>query len=137
MDKEILIRSVMDCAHAVHRVLKPGLLELLYKQALVIELQEHGIACDVEKEIPALYKGKSIGTLWADIVVDGQLILELKAIPELTDINRCQLVTYLTLTGIDDGLLINFGSPILQIERKWRIYTKTEGRREGHKYKKT
>ena len=113
----------MDCAHAVHRVLKPGLVELLYKRAFIIELQQHGIPCEIEKGIPAFYKGQPIGTLKADIVVDNRLILELKAISELTDANRYQLMTYLTLTGIDDGLLINFGSPLLQIERKFRTYT--------------
>lgn len=122
MDSEILIKQVMDCAHAVHRILKPGLVELLYKRALMIELQQHGIPCESEKEIPAYYKGQSIGILKADIVVDNRLILELKAVSDLTDANRCQLVTYLTLTGIDNGLLINFGSPLLQIERKFRTY---------------
>ena len=122
MDVEELIKIVMDCAHAVHRLMKPGLMEVLYRRALAIELQLQGIPFEEEKEMPAFYKGFQIGTFKADIVVDNRLILELKATSELTDINRCQLVTYLTLSGIDDGLLINFGSPLLQIERKYRTY---------------
>lgn len=125
MDTEVLIKTVMDCAHDVHRVIKPGVLELLYKRALAYELDCKGLNYELEKEIPAVYKGKLIGTFKADIIVEGKLILELKATTELTDSNRCQLVTYLTLSGIEDGLLINFGTPLLQIERKFRTYRPT------------
>ena len=126
MDTEVLIKTVMDCAHDVHRVMKPGLLELLYKRALAYELDCKGLNYELEKEIPAVYKGKLIGSFKADIVVEGKLILELKATTELTDANRCQLVTYLTLSGIEDGLLINFGTSLLQIERKFRTYRPTK-----------
>lgn len=122
MEIDELIRKVMDCAHAVHRVMKPGLMEILYKRALVYELECNGLSAEIEKEIPAFYRDKLIGSLKADIIVDGRLILELKAANELTDANRYQLVTYLELTGIEDGLLINFGSHIMQIERKFRTY---------------
>lgn len=122
MEIEVLIKRVMDCAHAVHKVMKPGLMEILYKRALAYELECNGIPIEVEKEIPAIYKGKLLGMLKADIIVDGRIILELKATSELTDANRSQLVTYLALTGIDNGLLINFGSPLLRIERKFRTY---------------
>lgn len=125
MDTEVLIKTVMDCAHDVHRVIKPGVLELLYKRALAYELDCKGLNYELEKEIPAVYKGKLIGTFKADIIVEGKLILELKATTELTDSNRCQLVTYLTLSGIEDGLLINFGTPLLQMERKFRTYRPT------------
>ncbi len=122
MDIEELIRKVMNCAHAVHRVMKPGLMEVLYKRAFAYELECNGFSVEIEKEIPAFYKDKLIGSLKADIIVDGRLILELKAANELTDANRYQLVTYLELTGIEHGLLINFGSPIMQIERKFKTY---------------
>lgn len=122
MDIEELIRKVMNCAHTVHRVMKPGLMEILYKRAFAYELECNGFSVEIEKEIQAFYKDKLIGSLKADIIVDGRLILELKAANELTDANRYQLVTYLELTGIEHGLLINFGSPIMQIERKFRTY---------------
>lgn len=130
MDIEVLIKRVMDCAYAVHKVMKPGLMEILYKRALAYELECNGIPIEVEKEIPAIYKGKLLGMLKADIIADGRIILELKATSEFTDANRSQLITYLTLTGIENGLLINFGSPLLRIERKFRTYRPKKERKD-------
>ena len=72
--------------------------------------------------IKVTYKGHVVGNYRADMVVDGRVIVELKAISTLTPMHDVQLVNYLTATGIDDGLLINFGADRIQIQRKYRQY---------------
>jgi len=124
MTTEELITEIVDCAKEVRSKLTPGFEEQVYKNALCIELQEHGLAFDRELPFTVTYKGHTIGSYRADLVVENSVIVELKATSALTVINDVQLVNYLTATNIDDGLLINFGSDKLEIRRKYRIYKK-------------
>lgn len=119
-----LITEVIECAKRIRRQLGPGFLEKVYKNAMVVELRKLKLNFETEKLIQVLYDGIVVGEYRTDIIVEGKLILELKAIQELTIANEVQLVNYLTSTGIDDGLLINFGSDKLQFKRKYRIYRK-------------
>ena len=119
-----LITEVIECAKRIRRQLGPGFLEKVYKNAMVVELRKLNLNFETEKLIQVLYDGIVVGEYRTDIIVEGKLILELKAIQELTIANEVQLVNYLTSTGIDDGLLINFGSDKLQFKRKYRIYRK-------------
>ena len=119
-----LITEVIECAKRIRRQLGPGFLEKVYKNAMVVELRKLKVNFETEKLIQVLYDGIVVGEYRTDIIVEGKLILELKAIQELTIANEVQLVNYLTSTGIDDGLLINFGSDKLQFKRKYRIYRK-------------
>ena len=123
MEIEHLIKEVINCANIVRRILTPGYLESVYKNALILELKNIGIT-DIQTEVPlnVLYKGTIIGDFRADIVVENKLIIELKAISSLTTVHEIQLVNYLTTTGYDYGLLINFGSPKIEIKRKYREY---------------
>ncbi|MBF1634356.1 MAG: GxxExxY protein [Prevotella sp.] len=119
-----LISEVIECAKRIRRQLGPGFLEKVYKNAMVVELRKLKLNFETEKLIQVLYDGIVVGEYRTDIIVEGKLILELKATQDLSIANEVQLVNYLTSTGIDDGLLINFGSDKLQFKRKYRIYRK-------------
>ena len=117
-----LITEVIECAKRIRRQLGPGYLEKVYKNAMVVELRKLKLNYETEKQIQVLYDGVVVGDYRTDLIVEGKLILELKATQDLTIANEVQLVNYLTSTGIDDGLLINFGSDKLQFKRKYRLY---------------
>ena len=114
----------MGCAANIRQQLGPGYLESVYKNAMQVELDKNSISYIVEKPINVYYDGILVGDFYADIIVENRLILELKAVSTLHMAHEIQLVNYLTATGIDDGLLINFGSESLQFKRKYRIYRK-------------
>lgn len=119
-----LITEIIECAKRIRRQLGPGFLEKVYKNAMVVELRKLKLNFETEKLIQVLYDGIVVGEYRTDIIVEGKLILELKATQNLSIANEVQLVNYLTSTQIDDGLLINFGSDKLQFKRKYRIYRK-------------
>ena len=119
-----LITDVIECAKRIRRQLGPGFLEKVYKNAMVVELRKLNLNFETEKLIQVLYDGIVVGEYRTDIIVDGKLILEIKATQDLSIANEVQLVNYLTSTQIDDGLLINFGSDKLLFKRKYRIYRK-------------
>ena len=117
-----LITEIIECAKRIRRQLGPGFLEKVYKNAMVVELRKLKLNFETEKLIQVLYDGVVVGEYRTDLIVEGKLILELKATQDLTIANEVQLVNYLTSTGIDDGLLINFVSDKLQFKRKYRLY---------------
>ena len=116
IDIEELITNVMDYAMNVRKQLVPGYEEKVYRNALLIEIRKHGIECEAEVPFSVLYDGISVGDYKADIIVEERLVLELKAVEALQKVHEVQLVNYLTATGIDDGLLINFGSQKIGIQ---------------------
>ncbi len=122
METEELIKAIIQCAYNVRIHLTAGFLESVYQKALMIELQEKGIHAEAEKPIDVYYKDKIVGDFRADIIAEGIIIIELKAVQQLMPIHETQLVNYLTATHIDHGLLINFGSERIQIKRKFREY---------------
>jgi len=117
-----LISEIIECAKRIRRQLGPGFLEKVYKNAMIVELRKLKLTYEAEKLIQVLYDGIVVGEYRTDIIVEGRLILELKATQDVSIANEVQLVNYLNSTGIDDGLLINFGSDKLQFKRKYRIY---------------
>jgi GxxExxY protein len=114
-----LTERVIGCAYSVHNALGPGFLEKVYENALRIELEEAGLGVTQQKPIPVLYRGQTVGEFFADLFVDNRLIVELKAVRQISQEHEVQLVNYLTATGVDDGLLINFGPSVI-IRRKYR-----------------
>ncbi|MCI6119139.1 MAG: GxxExxY protein [Prevotella sp.] len=99
----------VDAIYAVYKELGPGLLESIYQKVLLYELKKRGLEAVSELKIPIHYDGLVFGTeLRADIVVDNKVILELKSVQELKDLHFKQTLTYLRLTGIKLGLLVNF-----------------------------
>jgi GxxExxY protein len=104
-----LSNRVIGCAIEVHKNLGPGLLESTYRRCLAYELSQAGIAFETESPLPVDYKGVKLDCGYRlDLVVDGKLIVELKSVDELLPVHKAQLLTYLKLSGIEVGLLINF-----------------------------
>jgi len=100
---------IIGAAVEVQRVLGVGLLESAYAGALAIELVERGLRFEREVAIPAVYKGQSVGTAFrADFIVEGSVIVEIKAMEGTAEVHRAQLLSYLRLSGLKLGLLINF-----------------------------
>lgn len=106
----------------VHRSLGTGFLESVYQAALLIELRIAGLDAEAGTRIPVYYRNELAGDFIADILVEEAIILELKAVQELHPAHESQIVNYLQATGMDIGLLLNFGAPSLQIKRKHRIH---------------
>ncbi len=123
MEINELTNKIIGAAIRVHKTLLPGYLESVYHNAMIIEMQKEGLEYVSEKEIDVFYDGICIGKFKADLVIEGRVIVELKAVSSITTAHEAQLVNYLTATGIDDGLILNFGAPKLEIKRKYRIYT--------------
>ncbi len=121
MDIEDLIARIVQCAYDVRLELTSGFLESVYKNALIHEIKSQGLDVEAEVPIKVYFKGVIVGEFRADLIVEGQVIIELKAIESLNVFHEVQLVNYLTATGIDNGLLINFGSNKIQIKRKYRL----------------
>jgi len=104
-----LSEAVIAACMAVHSELGPGLLEGLYEASLCEELSFRGIPHERQKTVQVFYRGKPLDqTYRLDLVVDGRLLVEIKAVDELLPVHAAQLVTYLRVTGIESGLLVNF-----------------------------
>ena len=124
MDVEELISIIIDSAYQVRKVLGPGFLESVYKNALILELKKHEIRCSPEYPINVYYNDTIVGEFRADLIVEESVIIELKAVNNIVSAHEVQLVNYLSATHIDNGLLINFGAPKLEIKRKYCVYRK-------------
>ena len=122
MEDEALTAKIIGCAMKVHTTLGPGYLESVYENALAHELGKAGLRVERQRPIHVLYDGVVVGDFLADILVEGRLIVENKAVQALIQAHEVQLVSYLTATGIDIGLLLNFGASSLQYKRKYRAY---------------
>jgi len=106
-----LTRRVIGCAIEVHRNLGPGLLEKLYETCLCEELTTAALPFVRQKSLPVVYKGKALDGHYAmDIIVQENLVLEIKAVHQILPIHEAQLQTYLRLSGLPLGLLMNFNS---------------------------
>ena len=93
----------------------------MYENALCLELQENGIEFQRQKSIEVSYKNQSVGNYIADIVIEGRLLVELKALSDITKQHEAQVMNYLKATSIKVGLLLNFGTPKLGVRRiAWR-----------------
>lgn len=110
----ILTEKIIGCAIEVHKWLGPGLLESIYEKALCYELKENGMLFVNQKPIPVVYKGKELGSLQIDILVEDIVIIELKAVDRMDPVFEAQLLSYLKLSGKQLGLLINFNVPVLK-----------------------
>ena len=114
---EELSKKVIRAAIAVHKELGPGFLESIYEEALKVELNNNGVSSFSQKEIRIEYSGVVVGIHRLDLVVEDQIIVELKAVKELADIHFAQVRSYLKATGLKIGLLLNFSKPTLEIRR--------------------
>jgi GxxExxY protein len=118
---EILFKElsydIVGAAMEVHRILGSGFLEAVYQQALAHELGLRGIPFEQHRRLRVKYKGHPVGEYIADLVVDGQIILELKSVSRLTPTHEAQAHNYLAATGLRLAILLNFGTASLQQKR--------------------
>jgi GxxExxY protein len=121
MMEDTLTKMIIGCAYKVHNALGSGFLEKVYENALKIELEKIGLVVKQQEPINVTYGGQVVGEYFADLWVDGRVVIELKASQMLVKQNEVQLVNYLAATGIDCGLLLNFG-PSVEVKRKFREY---------------
>jgi len=107
--------KIIGAAIEVHRILGPGLLESVYQQSMQIELTLSGVVFAAQTQVPLVYKGRSLATPFKlDLLVEGVVVVEIKAIKALEPIHKAQLLTYLRLTGLTSGLLLNFNEVALK-----------------------
>ncbi|MEP7704984.1 GxxExxY protein [Paraglaciecola sp. 25GB23A] len=111
MDENNLTQTIIGLAINVHKELGPGLLESSYEACLIYELLEHGIAAEQQSVLPINYKGKQIDNGYrVDILIPTKLIIELKAVDKILPIHIAQTLTYMKLSNIQTGLIINFNA---------------------------
>ncbi len=114
---EPLSGKIIEIAIHVHRVLGPGFLESVYENAMKVALTKARLQYESQKEIHVFYEGCEVGLHRLDLLVEDQLIVELKAVKAFEDIHFAQLKSYLKATGHHVGLLLNFNAPTLAIKR--------------------
>jgi GxxExxY protein len=115
MDINNLSNRIIGAAIEVHKTLGPGLLESAYEQCLCHELSLRGLCFERQKELPVIYKGVKLDCGYRlDLVVENAIILELKSCEKVEPIHKAQLLTYLKLSGISLGLILNFNMPTMR-----------------------
>jgi GxxExxY protein len=114
---EELSNKIINSALEVHKKLGPGFMESIYQTAMLIQLQKDGMKTEFQKEVKIYYDGKEIGIHRLDLVVNNEIILELKAVKEFDEIHFAQTLSYLKATGLKTALLLNFSKPKLDIKR--------------------
>ncbi|MCD4818893.1 MAG: GxxExxY protein [Candidatus Cloacimonetes bacterium] len=117
MKYEDITYKIIGCAMKVHSALGNGFQEVIYQRALSIEMRDLGLFFSREQEIPIFYKDQNIGTRRVDFLVEDQVLVELKAITEINDIHKAQMINYLEAFKLEIGLLINFGEKSLWYKR--------------------
>ena len=127
MEINSLTHKVIGCAYKVHNVLGPGFLEKVYENALTLELKKLGIDVRQQVKLPVWYEGHQVGIYYPDLWIEGQLIIEIKATLTLALEHETKLIHYLSATGINNGLLINFGASV-QVRRKFRTLSSAAAR---------
>ncbi|MEK6745228.1 MAG: GxxExxY protein [Nitrospirota bacterium] len=112
-----LTKEIIDSAFNVHNALGCGLLEKVYGNALVWDLELKKRKVIAQREFKVFYRDKEVGVYYADLVVENNVIVEAKSVDKLDDVHRAQLLNYLRISGLRVGLLLNFARPKLEFER--------------------
>ena len=118
-----LTKTIIGCAFTVHNTLGAGFLEKVYEQALMLELKVSSLVVESQVPLSVIYRDQIAGEYFADLIVEDQVICELKVVDVLKKAHEVQLVNYLVAAGIDVGVLINFGDSVT-VRRKYREYKK-------------
>ena len=116
-DFEPLSARIIEAAIAVHKALGPGFLEAVYHKALNVALGSRGIPYENQKEVRVRFEGVEVGVHFLDLLIEQQIVVELKAVKALEEIHFAQVKSYLKATGLRVGLLLNFNAPTLVIKR--------------------
>ena len=114
---EELTSRVIAAAIEVHRRLGPGFIESIYEHALVVELHKRGLKVEEQVEVPIEYEGVEVGRHRLDLLVEGTIVGELKAIKNLDNVHFAIVKSYLRAVGKEHGLLLNFAKPTLEVKR--------------------
>ena len=128
MNENVIGKAVVDAALKVHRELGPGLLETVYEVVLAREFQGRGLRLERQVPVPIVYGGMRFEEgFWADLIVEGKVILELKSVEQLSKVHAKQVLTYLKLKGLKLGFVLNFGATLMKdgIERATGCLRKT------------
>jgi GxxExxY protein len=113
-ESDPLTQRIIGCGIEVHRQLGPGLLESTYERAMCIELEFVGLSFECEKIYPVDYRGVRIGFHQPDLIVENEVVVEIKCAANYDPVFTAQVLTYLRVTGIRKGLLLNFNRPVLK-----------------------
>lgn len=119
-----LTEKIIGAAMAVHRALGPGLSESVYENSLAIELHHLGLAFSQQERFPVYYREKIVGTLITDLIVDNKVILEAKVLDRIGPAQIAQTLSYLSITKLQVGLILNFKPLSLDFKRVANIYRK-------------
>lgn len=112
-ETEAMASRTIGCCIAVHRELGPRLLEKVYVKAVRIELDTEGIPCELERSFPVYYRGQLLCLQRVDVIVNRRILLEVKAVDRLAPVHHAQVLSYLRLTNLRLGLLVNFNVSLL------------------------
>lgn len=115
--EDALTEKIIGAALTVHKSLGPGLLEGIYQKGMAAELRRLELRVQQERKYAVHYQGVLIGEHRLDLVIESKVVLELKAVEGLAPVHRAQLLTYLRMSGLPIGLLINFGTTFIQVKR--------------------
>jgi GxxExxY protein len=114
---EELTKTILGACFEVSNELGAGFLESVYQNALLIVLQQKGLKVQPQFPLNVKFRGQVVGQFYADLLVEDQVIVELKAVTALTPVHQAQVINYLKGTGIEVGLLVNFGRPKIEYRR--------------------
>jgi len=117
-DRDLLTEKIINCCFKVHNELGPGFKERIYHNALKLFLDEEGLKCETEKAFEVNVKGEKVGNLKLDLIVENKVVVELKAIVGyIPEVFKYQILSYLKVSKLNVGLLINFGNKSCQVKR--------------------
>jgi GxxExxY protein len=117
LDSDKLTRPIIGAAIEVHSILGPGFLESIYRKALLHELQLRGMATQSELRVEVDYKNQVVGKHRLDLIVEGAVVIELKAVAGISPVHMAQILSYMRALNVDTGLVFNFGEDSLKWKR--------------------
>ncbi len=117
LEHEELTAQIIGAAIEVHRTLGPGFLESVYESALIVELDRRSIPFIRQLEVPVMYRGVEVGLHRLDLFIADKIVVELKAIKEITDVHFVVVRSYMCATNRKHGLIINFAKPTIEVKR--------------------
>ena len=123
---EDLTRKIIGCAYRVFNAMGHGFLESVSENCMLVEFEKIGVRASNQYPIKVYYDGRVVGAFEADLFVENCVIVELKSVRTTLMVHEVQLVNYLKATGIDVGLLINFGEKQVEVKRKLRVLPETD-----------
>ena len=124
---EEITKTIIGCAFEVINELGAGFLESVYEKALLLALRQEGLSATAQHPVKVMFRNECVGDFYADIFVEGKVIVELKAVKAIASEHQAQIINYLNATDIEVGLLINFGTQKLEYKRFTRSKTFKHG----------